>query len=169
MELDVSKALLRPGTSFPFSADVEIPPQDVTGEQVTFDPVKLEGTVCTDDGIVRLSGELTTTAHAVCCMCLKPASVPVKVSFEESFRKDANELEDEAFHYEGSKVTLDQLTLTLVMLNLPMRFLCEESCVGDEACQTVKQDISKSSCEDGSPTQRPFEALQRLLTKDEEV
>ena len=169
MQLDITKALLAPGTEMPFSAQVQVPPQDVIGETVTFDPVLLEGTFSALDGVVRLAGELTTRAHATCALCLQPADVPISFTFDETFRKDANEIEDEAFHYEGSRVTLDQLALTLVMLNLPMRFLCKADCMGSEAYRMFKQDISKSSCEEESPTQRPFEALQRLLTKDEEV
>ena len=169
MELDVSKALLAPGTEFPFAAEVAVPPQDVIGETVTFDPVSLQGIFSALDGVVRLAGRLTTKAHAACALCLKPAEAPLAVDFSEEFRKDANEIEDEAFRYEGSIVTLDQLALTLVMLNLPMRFLCEENCKGSEEYRAVRQMNSKSSCEEESPTQRPFEALQRLLTKDEEV
>lgn len=169
MELDISKALISPATEFPFAVELTVPPQDVIGETVAFDTVSLEGMYSALDGDIRLTGELKTTAHATCAMCLKPASAPMAIAFEETFRKDANEIEDEAFHYEGNKVTLDQLSLTLIMLNLPMRFLCEENCEGNEAYQAFKQDIFKSSCEEESPTQRPFEALQRLLTKDEEV
>ena len=169
MELDVSKALLAPGTEYPFAAEVTVPPQDVIGETVAFDTVTLRGHVSALDGTVRLAGELMTTARAACAMCLAPVSVPMTVGFDETFRKDAKEIEDEAFRYEGSKVTLDQMALTLLMLNLPMRFLCKENCEGDEALQAYKQDIFKSSCEEESQTQRPFEALQRLLTKDEEV
>ncbi|HNW85459.1 MAG TPA: DUF177 domain-containing protein [Candidatus Limiplasma sp.] len=169
MELDVSKALLSPGTEFPFTAEVAVPPQDVIGETVTFDTVSMAGHYSAMDGAIRLQGELTTTAHALCAMCLTPVNVAMNFPFDEMFRRDANELTDDAFQYEGGKVALDQFTLTLIMLNLPMRFLCDENCEGNEAYQAFKQDISKSSCEEESPTQRPFEALQRLLTKDEEV
>jgi uncharacterized metal-binding protein YceD (DUF177 family) len=169
MELDVSKALLAQGNQFPFTAEVSVPPQDVVGETVSFDTVKLAGQYSVVEGTVRLEGELTTIAHATCAKCLAPASVPLALSFAENFRKDANEIEDEDFRYEGSKVTLDQLALTLIMLNLPMRFLCGENCTGGEGLDAYSQDIFKSSCEEESQTQRPFEALQRLLTKDEEV
>ena len=169
MELDVSKALLMPGTEFPFMAEVTVPPQDVVGETVAFDTVKLQGTYSALDGIVRLAGWLTTTAHAACALCLNAVDAPLRIAFDERYRKDANEIEDEVFRYEGSKAPLDQLALTLLMLNLPMRFLCREDCDGGQTLQAYQQDIFKSSCEEESPTQRPFEALQRLLTKDEEV
>ena len=169
MELDVSKALLSPGTEFPFTAQCSVPPQDVIGETVTFDPVSLAGMFSAMDGSIHLTGELSTTAHAACAMCLAPVRVPMSVGFDETFRKDANEIEDEAFRYEGGRVSLDQMTLTLLMLNLPMRFLCGDGCTGGETLHRYQQEIFKSSCEEESPTQRPFEALQRLLTKDEEV
>jgi len=67
-------------------------------------------------------------------------------------------------------VPLNQLTLTLIMLNLPMRFLCIRNCAGSKAYQAFRKETPKSSCEEEEPrTQRPFEALQRLLKEDEEV
>lgn len=169
MELDVTKALFAPGTEFPFTVTETVPPQDVTGETVTFDPALFVGVFSAQDGAVRLAGEMTTTAHALCALCMEPADIPLTIHFDETFRKDANELEDEAFRYEGSKVPLNQLALTLIMLNLPMRFLCRKDCTGSKAYQALMQENSKGSCEEEPPTQRPFEALQRLLTKDEEV
>ncbi len=170
MELDVSRALLAPGTEFPFSAVETVPPQDVIGETVTFEPALLQGAYSAVDGAVRLTGKLTTTAHAMCALCMEPATVPLAVSFDEEFRKDVNELEDEAFRYEGKQVPLNQLTLTLIMLNLPMRFLCKRNCAGSKAYQALRKETPKSSCEEEEPrTQRPFEALQRLLKEDEEV
>jgi len=94
MELDVSRALLAPGTEFPFSAVETVPPQDVIGETVTFEPALLQGAYSAVDGVVRLTGKLTTTAHAMCALCMEPATVPLAVSFDEEFRKDVNELED---------------------------------------------------------------------------
>jgi uncharacterized protein len=166
MKLDVTQALLRPGDVFPFEAKVSISPQDVDSDQISFDDVLLAGSVTAMDGIVQLKGTLHTTAHASCAMCLGDVDHPMDLKFRESFRKDAVETEDEVFRYEGSEVLLDQMTLTLLMLNLPMRFLCREDCTGGEALKPY-QKKSKSSCQED--TQRPFEALKRLLEEDEEV
>ncbi|MBN1778432.1 MAG: DUF177 domain-containing protein [Clostridiales bacterium] len=165
MELDVTQALLRPGEAFPFETKVKVSQQDVNGEPVTFDDVSIAGTVSAMDGTVRLNGSLRTTTHAHCAKCLRPVDYPMELSFRESFRKDAVEIEDEAFRFEGSAVSLEQMTLTLLMLNLPMRFLCREDCGG--GVQNPYSTISKSSCQED--TQRPFEALKRLLKEDEEV
>lgn len=169
MELDVSKAFVSPATPFPFEAEVDLEPQEMYGELVSFDKVALKGSFFAADNVVRVTGELSTVAHCACARCMKPASAKVEVAFDETFRRDANETEDEFFRYEGKSLPLDHMTLTLVMLNLPIRFLCKDNCEGSAEWQTWQQQNHKSSCEDGSPTQRPFEALQSLLKKDEEV
>ena len=64
MELDVSKGFLKPAEAFPFEAEVVLPPQEVNGETVSFDPVAMQGTYTVYDGKVRLEGELETAAHA---------------------------------------------------------------------------------------------------------
>jgi uncharacterized protein len=165
VKLDVTQALQRPGEDFPFEVKVGVSPQDLDGEPVAFDDVALSGTYSAMDGAVQLKGILRTTAHASCAKCLKPVNYPMELSFRESFRKDTVETEDEAFRYEGNSVSLDQMVLTLLMLNLPMRFLCREDCPG--GAQNPYSTNSKSSCQED--TQRPFEALKRLLEEDEEV
>ena len=132
MELDVSKGFLKPDEAFPFEAEVVLPPQEVNGETVSFDPVALQGTYTVYDGTVKLEGELETAAHARCALCMQPADFPVHVKFSEDFRKDADEMEEESFRFEGKKVPLDHMTLTLVVLELPMRFECREGCPGSE-------------------------------------
>lgn len=169
MELDVSKAFLSPGTAFPFEARVPLGPQEVTGETITFDDVELQGAYRALDESVHLKGTLQTKAHGPCALCMTEAEIPVQVRFAEVFRKDANEAEDEVFRYEGKSVPLGPMTLTLVMLNLPMRFVCGEGCPGSAELQAWQRDHSQSPREDGTPAQRPFEALRSLLTKDEEV
>ena len=169
MELDVGQAFKKPGDVFPFEVTLALPPQDVTGDTVSFDELSLAGEYSVLDDAVVLTGTLTTTAHAPCARCMGEALIPLRIAFHEAFRKDANETEDECFRFEGKAVPLDQMALTLVMLNLPMRFLCKEGCEGSEAWREWQKTVPKSSCEDGQQIKRPFEALQHLLTKDEEV
>lgn len=168
MVLDVSKAILSPGTQFPFSVAISLPPQDVTGETVSLDDVRLEGAYSAMEGSVWLEGTLHTVAHAACAMCLGPATIPMEFSFREVFKKDVTDDDAEAFRYEGSKLELEPFALTLVMLNLPMRFLCKESCKGSDALKAVLAETSQHASQEET-TQRPFEGLRELLTKDEEV
>lgn len=168
MELDVSKAFLNPTATFPFEAEVSLSPQDVCGDTVTFDPVAMKGVYLTVDDTVRLEGTLQTVAHGTCAMCLERADAPIKVEFAETFRKDANEMEDEFFRYEGKVVKLDHMTLTLVMLNLPMSFECKPGCGGSSDLQAWRNENTQSTFEE-TRQRNPFEALQSLFNKDEEV
>lgn len=106
MELDVSQGFVHPATAFPFQAELTLEAQDVGGETVTFDPVTLEGSYFVVDDTVRLEGRLTTMARAACAVCLAPAEKAVEIDFDETFRKDANETEDECFRFEGKAVPL---------------------------------------------------------------
>ena len=169
MELNVSKAFLAPGKEFPFEEKEILPPQDVAGETITFEEATIRGSYMMLEDCIHLKGMLETVAHGECAMCMEEAVVPLHVSFAEIFRKGADEAEEEEFRLEGKSVSLAQMALTLTMLNLPMRFLCKENCKGSPALQKWQKNHVSSSHDEGTPTQRPFEALQSLLKKDEEV
>ena len=170
MELDVSKAFVTPATAFPFQAVVALPPQELGGETITFDPVALQGTYSAYEGVVSLEGALETVAHGACAMCMRPADASIETDFAETFRRDANEAEDESFRYENKSVPLDHMTLTLVMLNLQLRFLCKDGCPGSEELQAwIKQNpASVHQAEGETSTRRPFEGLQGLLDQKPE-
>ena len=170
MFLDASKAFMRPMEDFPFAVDVMLEKQDVNGDEVTFDPVHMEGTYMMADDTVRLEGRLSTVAHAPCAVCLSPVDVPVEVEFGETFRKDANEEEDGCFPYEGKQIPLDHMTLTLVMLNLPMRFKCPVDCRSDgELTVWNEQDKVWAETEDEPQgTYRPFEGLAQMLEEEQQ-
>ena len=65
MELDVSKGFLKPDEAFPFEAEVVLPPQEVNGETVSFDPVALD-MACVDavNAQTPLRGSAADDAHA---------------------------------------------------------------------------------------------------------
>ena len=56
MKLDVSKAFIRPMIEFPFEVEVALENQEINGDEVSFEPVKLEGTYVMNDDVIRLKG-----------------------------------------------------------------------------------------------------------------
>ncbi len=174
MPLDISRALRSPGESFPFIHEEALPPQDIAGQTVTFDnPVVMEGEFCLADGRLRLSGRLTTAANAPCANCLSPAKYPVLVDFDEIFlqhdkftKVDDYLDETDRLAYDGPQLELHQLALTLAVLELPIRFLCQEDCKG---LMTAARIDDKHAGQKELPNEHPFSALQQLLTKDQEV
>ncbi len=171
MNLDVSKAFVRPMEDFPFEVEVQLEKQDINGDQVSFDPVQMSGTFSMIDDIVTLEGELHTVAYAPCALCMETASAPVDVTFRETFRKDADEEEDGCFRYDNKLLPLDHMTLTLVLLNMPMRVQCGHDCTGG-AGLTAWDEEKTVWAEEGEGEQqgtyRPFEGLAALLQEDEQ-
>ena len=175
MMLDVSQALRFPGEAFPFRHEERLPPQEILGEVVNFpDPVVLEGNYAMTDDTLLIKGSLHATAHASCARCLEPVahalSVPVEEAITHTERampmpEDDQGMWEEQFSFTGSAVELNPLATTLVLLALPIRFLCRKGCKGLH--ETIRQD--KHDSQKDLPEAHPFSALQQLLTKDQEV
>lgn len=167
--LDLSCALQKPGEAFPFEESVKLEDQDVLGDTVSFDTVTLKGVYSAMGDKVLIEGTLHTVWHATCCRCLEPAEAEITVPFSERFIKQDAQGSDEDFRYEGNSVSLYQPVLTIVMLELPMRFLCRADCPGVSGSETRFSEPAEQSASSGTQTQRPFEALKQFLIKDEEV
>ena len=166
MNLDVSKAFVRPMEDFPFEVEVALEKQDINGDEVAFDPVKMSGTFSMMDDVVTLEGELHTVAYAPCALCMETASAPVDVTFRETFRKDADEEEDGCFRYDSKLLPLDRMTLTLVLLNMPMRFQCDHDCtggVGLTAWDEEKTVWAEAGENENPELYRPFENLKQMM------
>lgn len=171
MTLDVTKAFMHPMEKFPFETEVLLEMQNINGDEVTFDAVQIKGTYCKmDDETIRLEGWLKTTVHAPCALCLENASADVELDFAETFRKDANENEDECFCYENRLLPLDHMTLTLVLLNMPMRFQCDHDCTGGAGLTAWDEEKTVWAEEEDQAqgTYRPFEGLAQLLEQEKE-
>ncbi len=176
MLLDVSRALRAPGEEIPFAHNDCIPPQDIFGEEITFTDVLLEGHFSMMGENLHITGHLTTVAHGLCAGCLQPVALPLDVAFDEIFTRigrfpqqenTPDDEDDERLEFEGSKVDLAHLALTLAVLELPMRFTCGEACPALSNMQPDNQ--TTHACQKDMPDQHPFSALQQLLTKDQEV
>ena len=176
MLLDISRALRTPGEEIPFQHCDAIPPQEIFGETVTFDDVLLKGYLSAADDSLRIRGIMTAVAHGRCAMCLNPVDYQVEVPFDEVFTRqtrftradEASPDEEERLTYEGSKVELSHLVMTMAVLDLPIRFECGEDCPA-KAGMLPDDTLSSSASQKDLPDQHPFSALQQLLTKDQEV
>ena len=177
MLLDVSRAMRAPGEAIPFEHRDEIPPQEIFGDTVTFDGVLLTGHFSGAEDHLRIWGTLSCTAHGHCAGCLKKVDYPVEVPFDETFTRQTRfsrqeeELTpdgEEKWMYEGSKVELSHLCMTLAVLDLPIRFECANPCPALAELPS-EETPSSHACQKDMPDQHPFSALQQLLTKDQEV
>ena len=166
MFLDVSVALKNPGCEYPFHAEETIAPQEISGDEITFDTAVLNGVMCAEEETVTLTGTLKTVVHTRCANCLNPAQCEILAQFDENFLHGGDPDDNENFSYEGSRIDLEKLTLSVTLLEMPMRILCKEDCRGLLEQYSADDNIDATRKE--LPTQRPFAALQQLLTTAQE-
>ena len=176
MLLDISRALRASGEDIPFLHRDAIPPQDILGETVEFSDVVFSGHFALTGDSLRLHGTLSAVAHGHCAGCLKPVDYQVNVPFDEMFTRvtrytpqETDPGEEERWFYEGSKVELSHLAMTLAVLDLPIRFSCGPDCPVLGHLPSDEDSPTTHACQKDMPDQHPFSALQQLLTKDQEV
>ena len=102
---------------------------------------------------VFIEGTAATTVEALCGRCLEMTRQPVNASFKYTFTpppaqaKEEWELtaEDLDFaYYEEDTINLDALIFEQVMLHMPIKPLCTESCKG--LCPHCGIDLNAASC-----------------------
>ena len=169
MYLDVSKAFLTPSAKIPFTHTEQIPPQPILGDTLNFSENALfTGEFSMSGEMLLLDGVFTAKATGQCALCLEDVTWDISVPFHEVYHH-VNVLTDElvddleSLAFEGNKVDLSHMALTLAMLALPIRFECMDG------CPTQANNINSHAYQKESSVQNPFSALQQLLTKDQEV
>ena len=123
----------------------------------------------------RVSGEATVE----CSRCLSPFNMPLEVTFEEEFVEgtandqaqddDGDDDEPEqrtVTYYSGDEINLSESLRENVLLELPMKPLCDEDCQG--LCSTCGTNLNEGTCTCGEETQvvdPRLAALKDLLRK----
>jgi DUF177 domain-containing protein len=104
-------------------------------------------------GEIRVQGNLSVTVQATCDRCLETAAFPIDDHFdlvympadESSARDDeVDEAGIEVGYYEGNGLTLEDILREVVLLTLPMRFVCSEACKG--ICPVCGQNRNQRDC-----------------------
>ena len=124
---------------------------------------------------VSIKGEINAGVELECCRCLEKFNFPEEIEFKyvlmpaDDLKEDDLELtyEDlEYSHYEGDIIDLDQIVVEQIVLQIPVKPLCNDSCRGFCPVCGINLNIEKCNHE----TQQiisPFAALKNFKTKKE--
>ena len=102
---------------------------------------------------VFVEGSLETTVATNCCRCLELANFPVMSNFRYTFAPAGNQPRDEQeLHsedlefgfYEGDIIDLDDLLFEQIMLQIPIKVLCKDTCKG--LCPHCGTDLNTAKC-----------------------
>jgi uncharacterized protein len=105
-------------------------------------------------GEIRVEGKLSVTMQATCDRCLETAMFPIENRFDLVYvpADDTNaggeaEIDQagiEVGYYEGNGLPLNDALREVVLLALPMQFVCSEACKG--ICPVCGQNRNQHEC-----------------------
>jgi len=103
---------------------------------------------------IFIEGNIETIITTTCSRCLEITGFPIKTSFrytlipaERQF-KEEQELSSEDLEYgfyENELIDLDAMLFEQIMLQIPMRVICKETCKG--LCPHCGKDLNTTSCD----------------------
>ncbi len=169
MLMDVSLALKNPGQSYPFQTTAEVAPMIVLDDPVEFTGICLEGTFVGAGESVRVTCSIGADITSRCALCLEPVHIHVEAEVDVLFAKAPDPDDPDQYPLNGYRVDLQPMVEEALLLELPMRFLCSETCKGICPVCGTNRNIAPCTCQEGGERQSPFSALSELLTEDEEV
>ena len=103
---------------------------------------------------VFVEGTVATTVEMPCCRCLEKTRLPLQCSFKYTFAPPPSCSQDEVelnaadldfAYYEGDVIDLDTAILEQIMLQIPIKPLCAESCRG--LCPHCGINLNMTSCD----------------------
>ncbi len=141
-------------------------------------PVELRLNLHKDKAKIRLTGTVKTAVEVDCSRCLDGFPVPIESAFDvqylpataapaEADREVTDQELDTSFYQDGV-IDLRQLVREQILLLLPMKPLCSDSCAG--LCAVCGTNLNTGSCECSQewedPRLAPLKALARKSDTD---
>ncbi|MDO9514837.1 MAG: DUF177 domain-containing protein, partial [Syntrophales bacterium] len=124
---------------------------------------------------VSIEGRIEAEGGLECCRCLERFDFPVEIEFKyvltpaEGLEEDELELtyEDlEYGRYNGDVIDLGQLVVEQIILQVPIKPLCNDSCGG--LCSTCGINLNIQKCNHNTQQEiSPFAALKNFKVKKE--
>lgn len=133
-------------------APIELESFDYQGASYEFahkEPVNLTITNL-GNKTVLIEGKTNISLTLFCSRCLKELNYPMEISFQKEidFNLSAQERAeglDETNYIIGYNLDVDTLIYDEILIDFPMRILCDEDCKG--LCKTCGANLNEKSCD----------------------
>ena len=163
-QVDLSEEL--PASHYPNLAAME-----QAGECTFTEPVRAQISAIWEYGHVRASGHVESAVQLTCSRCLAEYPLTVSSDFTIFYTESKGEELDEEVElsdeelisatYTGEEIDLDPEIAEQVMLEVPYKPLCSESCRG--LCPQCGADLNQGECGcDRGPVNLKMAALKKL-------
>ncbi len=163
MVLDLREVFERDGAAKTVSFELAISDIEIDSGHPFNSPAQVTATASNKTGIVRLYVDVNFDYSRPCDRCMKELSTTMEYSFEHRLiaslcgDDDGDYIETPDFSLE-----LDELVISDILLELPLKYLCSEDCEG--LCPKCGQNLNQGECSCDTRTIDPrLEALKQLL------
>lgn len=151
MLINLTELFAREGKERTYTPDLEMrafQAPDGVYDLAEAEPVFLHA-VSTGNHTLVLDGSVKFSLLIPCSRCLKPVKVPFVLTLERTI--DGNQTDedrvkdlDEQSYLQGYCLDVDQLVRDELLLNLPMKVLCDEDCKG--ICNRCGANLNDETC-----------------------
>ncbi len=108
-------------------------------------PITVKGHLYRADQSILFSGSFDTVIQTECCRCLEEFSTDISFSFDEIvFGETQEESNDIIADLDDNLLELEGFMEKLLILKLPMKFLCDNECKG--LCSQCGTNLNNSEC-----------------------
>lgn len=168
MLLELGKIIHQPGGVVPFSLEMDFSDLDFGGSRPASEPLKAQGQVRNEAGVLVLTATLDTLLHCVCDRCAasfdRPFHQELEAILAQELMDEKNE-DDWTFLLQGDAADLDDIITTGFVLNMESKFLCSPDCKG--LCGTCGRNLNEGPC-GCKPEPDPRLAVLKQLLQDKE-
>ncbi len=166
MMLDLSSIMNVDGKKQGFDLEFDFVGKNESGA-IFLTPVSVSGRLVNIGGSLELSAVAKTCLGFECDRCCESFEEDFECSFEEVLKKedekaDSDDKNPDAIYFRGNSIELDELVLNNVLLSLPLKRLCKETCRG--LCANCGKNLNLGDCGCDTRTVDPrFEALDKFF------
>jgi len=144
-----------------YSGEVVCDSIENNGDSIKFiHNIKFNGSLKKGIDFVEISGTVSADFVTNCHACGEEAKSNIEFDIFETYRREPA---DSEYELVGDEVDFDEMILENLRLNLPIKILCKEGCLG--VCLMCGKNLNREicDCKREEKKESPFDVLNKLL------
>ncbi|HZK34932.1 MAG TPA: DUF177 domain-containing protein [Bacillota bacterium] len=146
MKINVTEIQKQIGSSQDFDGELFLEDFVWQNESTSFKgPLFIEGRITNIDEVLSLKASLKGTLILMCRLCMEGYEHDFNFDFEAKLKKDSDQDDPEYFTYKGHVISLSDIIMEYIILELPSTRQCSEECMG--LCSQCGMNRNTRTCD----------------------
>ncbi len=162
MILDLEPIFNNEGEHLSINYELDLSAESLSGVLPFKNPVEIRGEVRNCAGVVELDVLASFVLSLACDRCAKPIELKQQSRVNHTLVTSINdEKNDELLLLREMRFNLDELVTEDIILDMPSKFLCSDSCLG--VCPDCGKDLNEGPCSCKKASDPKLDVLNQLL------